>query len=212
MSELKLIAFDYDGVIADSFDHNLSIVNSILKKMGHHKTSSADDIRNLRKMTFAQLGIDLGVPEANAQKLELETASKLIETTDEVDLFPGIPELFRSLSQKYTLAIISNTTSHAIIKLLKQKKIIDHFAVVYGGDHPGSKADKLIELANRYKIQAASLCMVGDAMSDIQAGKMAGAQTAAVTWGFQSEELLRKSNPDYTIHSVQELNKHFTEI
>ena len=210
MKNIKLIAFDYDGVIVDSFDHNLSVVNAMLKKIGHKKQSTAEDIKNLTEMTFAQLGLDLGVAEHLIHELESKTAAELIKTIDNVTPFEKIIQLFVSLSKQYRLAIISNTTSEAINIFLNKYNIANRFVAVYGGDHRGSKSDKLIELATKEKIHVEQICMVGDAMSDIKAGKQAKTSTVAVTWGFQSEELLKSTNPDSIVHSINELKLLFT--
>lgn len=206
MRALKLIAFDYDGVIVDSFSHNLQVVNQILKKIGHDTICFEDDIRNLKQMTFSQLGLDLGVPESMVDDLEMRTAEELIRTIQSVKLFHGISGLIISLSKHYKLAIISNTTSTAINKLLSDKGLIDNFVSVYGGDHVGSKADKLKELSENNKIPVDEICMVGDAMSDVEAGTLAKTKTVAVTWGFQSEELLKIVKPDHIVKSIKDLS------
>jgi len=210
MKPIKLIAFDYDGVIADSFDHNLEIVNQALCEINHHTLSTADDIRTLRKMTFVQLGHNLGVPPEQISDWEMTTARELIRTTDCVDFFPGTAELLADLASRYKLAVISNTISDAINKILKLKGLDHCFVSIYGGDHEGSKADKIRDLAERFEVSTSEVCMVGDAMSDVEAGSDAGAQTVAVTWGFQARELLSEVNPDHIVENHEELTALFT--
>jgi phosphoglycolate phosphatase len=50
---------------------------------------------------------------------------------------------------------------------------------------------------------------VGDGTTDIRAGKAAGITTCAVTYGFRSEEELRKAGPDHVIHTFSELRDLF---
>ena len=211
MKPLKIIAFDYDGVIVDSFDHNIEIVNKTLTQLGHQRLATADDLCNLKKMTFTQLGLDLGVDPKLVNELELKTAQELINATGRVDCFPGMVDFFVNISKYHKLAIISNTTSEAIITLLTEKGIIDCFATIYGGDHPGSKAEKLEDLSFKLKTHTSEICMVGDALSDIQAGKDAGTRTMAVTWGFQSEELLATLQPDHIVRSIKDMNTTLTK-
>jgi len=47
--------------------------------------------------------------------------------------------------------------------------------------------------------------MVGDTRIDIREGRQAGAQTVAVGWGYQSEETLRKEQPDYFVRQPGDL-------
>ena len=52
---------------------------------------------------------------------------------------------------------------------------------------------------------------VGDMTHDIEAGKEAGVKTVALTWGYQSKEILEKHNPDYIIANISELDKLLKE-
>jgi len=51
--------------------------------------------------------------------------------------------------------------------------------------------------------------MVGDGTTDMAAGKAAGVITCAVTYGFRSEQELRKTGPDHIIHGFSELKNVF---
>ncbi|HEX9112758.1 MAG TPA: HAD hydrolase-like protein, partial [Nitrospirota bacterium] len=54
--------------------------------------------------------------------------------------------------------------------------------------------------------------IVGDGTADVRAGKAAGVITCSVTYGFRSEEELRKAGPDYIIHELSELKGLFTPM
>jgi len=210
-AEIKMIAFDYDGVIVDSFEHNLETVNEALQEIGHHTLSTADDLRNLQKMTFAQLGLDLGVPAEMVPDWELHTAKKLLNTTHKVELFDTIAAAISALSENYVIAVMSNTLSSVIETVLQREGLRDKFAVIYGGEHPGNKADKLKKLAAENNIAPAQVCMIGDALSDVRAAHEAGTRSIAVTWGFQNRELLETVEPDLLVDSPEELLSVFSE-
>ena len=48
--------------------------------------------------------------------------------------------------------------------------------------------------------------MVGDTVHDIRMGKAAGTHTIAVSWGFHTIEELQSAEPDFIVHSFDELN------
>ncbi len=62
MNHLKLIAFDYDGVLADSFDFNLNTFNRCLKRNGVSVKARPSDLKSLTNMTYEQLARDIKVP------------------------------------------------------------------------------------------------------------------------------------------------------
>ena len=47
--------------------------------------------------------------------------------------------------------------------------------------------------------------MIGDSVSDIQYAKKAGVVSIAVTWGWQSRDVLANEKPDHIVESVDEL-------
>ena len=46
---------------------------------------------------------------------------------------------------------------------------------------------------------------VGDETRDVEAAMAAGVDAAAVTWGFQTEALLRSANPRFVLSAPREL-------
>ena len=48
--------------------------------------------------------------------------------------------------------------------------------------------------------------MVGDAPSDMEAGRRAGCKTCAVTYGYGKREDLARFTPDYWINDLRELS------
>ena len=47
--------------------------------------------------------------------------------------------------------------------------------------------------------------MIGDSIQDIQAGHILNLTTIAVTYGYETQEFLRKENPTFVINSFLEI-------
>jgi phosphoglycolate phosphatase len=54
--------------------------------------------------------------------------------------------------------------------------------------------------------------IVGDGTTDVRAGKAAGIITCSVTYGFRSEDELRKAGPDHIIPILSDLQKLFIPV
>jgi pyrophosphatase PpaX len=63
----------------------------------------------------------------------------------------------------------------------------------------------LLVAAQRLHIDPAAGMYVGDAMFDILAGKAAGMQTAGVTWGAATRDLLAEAEADYIVDNMEDL-------
>jgi len=54
-------------------------------------------------------------------------------------------------------------------------------------------------------VASAEAVYVGDEVRDIEAARSVGVTAVAATWGFQSEGILRASNPDHIITEPRQL-------
>ena len=205
MCSTKLIAFDYDGVLADSFDYNLNAFNTILKRNGLSINALPDDLKNLKNMTYEQLAFDVGVPQDMVESVKQETLFEMEKTTSSVSLYEGIVDMIKEITSKVRLAIISHTNSSTISTVLEHLGCDSCFSDILGGDIKGTKSQRLEFLMETYLLAPEDLYMVGDSMSDIMEAHKAGVYAIAAGYGFQSVELLQQAGADKIVGSVDEL-------
>ncbi|HLE41718.1 MAG TPA: HAD family hydrolase, partial [Nitrospirota bacterium] len=96
--------------------------------------------------------------------------------------------------------------------LLDQLGIRQYFRMIIGADNglPLKPApDSILKILNDVGVAKERAVIVGDGATDVRAGKAAGIMTCSVTYGFRSEEELRKNGPDYVIHELSELKNLF---
>jgi phosphoglycolate phosphatase len=126
-------------------------------------------------------------------------------------LYPSVRETlehFKSLP----LAMISNKSAEFIGPLLDGLGIGQYFKLIIGADAglPLKPApDAVLRILSELRVRQERAVIVGDGTSDILAGRAAGVLTCAVTYGFRSEDELRKAGPDYLIHELSELKTLF---
>jgi phosphoglycolate phosphatase len=72
--------------------------------------------------------------------------------------------------------------------------------------------DAVQKLMAEFKATQDRTVIVGDGTTDVQAGKAAGVITCSVTYGFRSEDEVRRAGPDYVIHELSDLKKLFTPM
>ncbi|RKY94966.1 MAG: hypothetical protein DRQ13_07635 [Ignavibacteriae bacterium] len=92
-------------------------------------------------------------------------------------------------------------------------KIIDHFgfrenlSYVMGrrnGVAHKPSAEPLLIICDELGVLPSETLMVGDTELDIICGKNAGALSCGVTYGYRTEEQLKKENPDFIIGEIKE--------
>ena len=66
------------------------------------------------------------------------------------------------------------------------------------------KDKKLRSAMRKYNLNPKETFYIGDETRDIEAAKKVRIKSVAVTWGFESEKVLKKADPDFIIKSPEE--------
>ncbi|MEM7406441.1 MAG: HAD hydrolase-like protein [Pseudomonadota bacterium] len=195
-----IVAFDYDGVLADSLH---VVVDYCVATLPDRPTceSIEERIRELENVTFEAFAERSGLTDFATFFDGLQ--KQLVARAGEVDLFAGIDEVVRRASERHTLHVVSASPVAVIERVLRQNDLRHCFADVLGGDSPGSKVDKLRRLATNEA--RSSVVMIGDSGSDIRAAREAGTLSVGVTWGWQSRARLIAARPDHLVDTPSEL-------
>ncbi len=212
MKPVSLLIFDLDGTLVNTLEDIASSVNFTLQKLGR-PVVPLDSVRQ-----FVGDGIEMLMRRAlNGRDEFLSDAVGIYKVHHSRNLlvssrlYPsvtGVLEHFRSIP----MAVISNKTSEFVRPLLDSLKISRYFRTVIGADRglPLKPApDAVLKILSDIGVPLDRTVMVGDGATDIRAGKAAGVMTCAVTYGFRSEDELKKAGPDFVIHEFSELKTLF---
>ncbi len=212
MKSIRLLIFDLDGTLVNTLADITASVNFVLQKMGRQPVPS-DTVRQyvgdgVEMLLARALG---GHDELLADALGVYKVHHSRNLTVHSRLYPSVKETlehFKSL----TMAVFSNKPAEFIHPLMKDLGIDRYFRTVLGagaGMPLKPAPDAVLNILSDFGVQREDAVMVGDGTTDVRAGKAAGVMTCAVTYGFRSEEELRKAGPDYVIHELSELKELF---
>ncbi len=189
------IIFDFDGTICDSFDKAVELANDYLIK---HKFEpiTTSELRNKgikrliaeRKLTFWQ--------KIGLVRLARRESSRYI---DEFGVFPGLTNVLKKLHKENKLGILTTNSKQNVEKFLKNHNLGEYFDFVYSNNNLFGKGKILRKIhADIY---------IGDETRDTEAAKYAGIKSVAVTWGFESKELLKQAKSDFIVDTPYGLLK-----
>jgi phosphoglycolate phosphatase-like HAD superfamily hydrolase len=106
------------------------------------------------------------------------------------------------------MAVLSNKLLRLTQQAMEALNLTRFFAAIRGGG-PGlalkPAPDQLVALTSEMGVEPARTLMVGDKPADIQAGKGAGAVTAAVTYGYGELDSLTAASPDFFLPRFSQL-------
>lgn len=206
---IKLIVFDFDGVIGDSFPEAKKIFDSLKKEKPKLKDFDFEMIR--------QLGVREALKRSNvsliyALYLITRIQKKYSEQLSDVPLIPGMDKVIRELSKKYKLAILSTNRKENILAFLEKNKLPESFDVVHTVKGFFSKHRSIRKIMKDYSVKSHEILYVGDEDRDVESMKKEDIKTISVVWGYNSEELLRKVNPYFIAKEPKDILRLIRKI
>lgn len=204
---MALVIFDYDGVLADTFDDLVHFGQEACNQLGIKHVVTKDNLSNLEVMSFATYGRACEVPEPLIDEFVRISLDLFAKKASPPAIFNGLSEVIQHFSTKHKIAIVTTNSSQNVHAFLTQHGLDSLVHAVYGVDTPGSKAQKISLARERFVENGEAVFMIGDALSDVRAAKEAGVVSIAVTWGHQSLETLLRGEPDYVVESPRHIIK-----
>jgi phosphoglycolate phosphatase len=199
----RVIAWDFDGTLADSLDGALRIYNQLAAEYG---LVPIDDPTPVRQMTIPAFLKAHRISLAKVPVLYSKFLKAQASQMASVRLHEGIPEVVGKLQEReYRLAVISSNTPENIRVCLRANGVEERFEFVLGYSRLFGKESAIRGLIKSLKLAPRDLLYVGDEVRDINAARKAGVTVASVCWGFNSEEALAAEHPEYIVHTPAEL-------
>lgn len=201
----KLIIFDFDGVLADSFRQLYALNKMAMAKVG---VGLAEDQYRSFFMGNVHAGFKKFIDDRTLyEKFSAIRRRNFNKYYLTVKLFPGAAGLIKKLSKKYILAVVSSGEENLIEKLLSKARILKHFRYIYAGTGPSKEKEikLVIELAD---IKPQEAVFISDTCGDIFLTKKLGLKTIGVGWGFHGADRLRLSKPKFFAKDFKKLSHY----
>jgi phosphoglycolate phosphatase len=195
MRRIRAMLFDLDGTLLDSAPDLVGSLNWV------RESENLSPLPVSEMSRFASKGavglLKAGMPEANGSQFESWRIRFLDHYSENSyrhsSLYDGVPELLAFLDEcGIPWGVVTNKSESLTLPIIEAANMQESISCVVCGDtlaeskpHPApvSHACDLLE------VPPADTLFVGDDIRDIQAGKAAGTQTAAVFYGYGSGEL-----------------------
>lgn len=200
-----LFVLDFDGVIVDTHLLWLNMLRRVSADMGERRPIPDDVWDQLDDVSFPAMIRHLGIPNGQTLMWGKRVMEQMAAPTYQPQLFSGIDRAIEGLAEAGPVVVLSASPSALIQRTLTRTGLEDAVDLIAGGPDPRGKAERLPGVIKRFRARRARSVIVGDAVSDIRAGKQTGIRTAAVSWGWQSRARLEAEAPDLLFTSVEEL-------
>jgi len=207
LAAYKLVIFDFDGTLGDTFGWMLDTSDALADRFGYRKIdrSQLDTLRHLsaREMMKIHKLPALKVPAiaAHFQKLMKEDAGRIA-------LFDGVEDMLRSVhAAGVTMAVVSSN-SEENIRIVLGPELCELIGMFNCGASMFGKASKFRKVLKRLGVKPGETISIGDEIRDLDAAREVGLATGVVCWGYTAPDALRSQKPDAVFETVAEITAH----
>ncbi|MFL6212696.1 MAG: phosphoglycolate phosphatase [Blastocatellia bacterium] len=214
----NLLLFDLDGTLIDSLGDLAASINLMLRDLDRPPLSAeqvaafiGNGIPTTVRRALVATHPNQEPPDPALHELAIEAvhrhyATQMLNTTR---LFPHVVETLEHFSGK-RLGVVTSKEVRFTEFLLDHFGIAKYFKAIVGGDTTAARKpdpQPVLEALRMLDGPATEAVMIGDSEIDVIAGRSAGTQTCAVTFGYRSAEQLRVTEPDAMIDRFEQLQE-----
>lgn len=201
----KVIVFDFDGTLADTYDTFVEIANNLSDEFGY-KPVDREEQERLKSLSARDLIRQAEISPLKIPFVLKRVKSELNHKIKDLNPIPGMPHCLQQLkNQGYSLGIITSNAEENVLDFLKIHNLEQLFSFIYAGTTLFGKHKIINKLLNEQQLLPDDVIYVGDETRDINSAKKSNISVVAVTWGFNSADVLAKHQPDFLINHPEEL-------
>lgn len=177
---LKAIFFDFDGVIAESFDVKTRAFADLFAPYGpeivdrvvaHHLANGG--VSRFEKIRHYHRDL-IGAPldEEQVQEWCGRFSALVLDAVVAAPFVPGARELLEACHRRYPCFVVSGTPQEEMELIVRRKGLEEFFVEVHGS--PRTKTEIVRQLLAAHRLDPAGVLFLGDAMADYEAAAAAG--------------------------------------
>lgn len=176
---IKVIFWDFDGVIADSFNvktdafHEMYLPygEDIAEKVRQHHLANGG-VSRFEKFKLYQaeyLGEPTPIPQETIDRLSQQFSDLVMNKVVNAPYITGVVDTLKKYSKLVDNYIISGTPTEEMREIINRRGLTDYFKGIYGS--PDTKAVWTKRLMDEHGYQPNEGIWIGDALSDFKASK-----------------------------------------
>lgn len=200
----KLVLFDLDGTLSDSYPWFLRIVNDVADRHGFRRIADGD-IEALRGQSSRELVAHLRVPAWKLPFIARDMRRMKTAALSEIPLFPGVGAMLSALHARGVFTAMVSSDHEANVRTAlgpHNAALIAHYACgasLFGKTRHFRRVLKAAGIAPHEAIA------IGDEVRDLEAARAAGIAFGAVSWGYAAPQALRARGANHVFASMEEM-------
>lgn len=205
---INTVLFDLDGTLIDTNELINESFKHTFEKFGY--TFTDEEISNFNgpplRDTFTKLNSNLA-----EEMIKTYREHNFLNHEAYIKVFPNVRHTIKILLEMdIKIAIVSAKMRPGVDLGLEITGLAKYFDTIVSIDdvkNPKPHPESVFLAIEELDAKPASTIMVGDNYHDIESGRDAGTQTAAVAWSTKGKGFLQQYNPTYMLEDMSDLIK-----
>ena len=217
----RLLAFDFDGTLADSSQNIYAAARYAFAKAGlpYPGDLVVGDTVGLELMDCAQRWLPEGASFGEIQEMASLYKEGFIHIRKLDDfhepLFDGVHDALGALAHEAVfMGVCTGKNRHGLDHMLDYHGIAQHFNTLQTPDTNRGKPapDMMISAMNETGVQTDQAIMIGDTTFDMMTARSAGALAIGVSYGHHRKESLIEAGASLIIDHISDLPRALAEL
>ena len=200
----KLIIFDFDGTLADTFPCFVRVFDEAAAKYKFKPLDRAN-AQALRGLDARQIMALHDIPLWKTPAIARFMRTRIGDEAHAITLFAGVEAALRTLKERGVVLTIVTSNARANVQRILGPELLALFDQVECGAGLFGKLPKVRKVLAATGIAAADTLLIGDEIRDARVAAEAGLDFGAVAWGFNHVDALVAQGPKRVFHQVADL-------
>jgi phosphoglycolate phosphatase len=200
----RLVIFDFDGTLADSFPFFLGAAHQ-LADMYQFRKPEAQELDALRGYDARRIVNHLGLPFWKVPRVARRFRQMMAECGAQIPLFDGVEDMLHALSAGGISLGLITSNSHDNVRRVMGARAMSLLTHRECGASFFGKSGRLKRILERSGVCPSETIYVGDEIRDLDAANAANVKFGAVLWGYTRGDSLLQRSPAEAFASVGEI-------
>ncbi|MCX8956067.1 HAD hydrolase-like protein [Erwinia psidii] len=191
---IKLVIFDFDGTLADSWPVFTDSLNGLAARHGFRQVNP-EGLDALRSKSATEVLRELQLPLWKVPAVLSDFRKIMRQRISEIEPFPNMAAVLHALLQQPVELAIATSNSFENVEAVLGRDLVRHFSTVECGSSLFGKAHRIRRILKKTHVDRTQAIYIGDEIRDAEAAGRLGMSFGAVAWGYTEAEVLRRTNP-----------------
>jgi len=205
----RLVIFDFDGTIANSYPWFLSVYEELARKY-RLPLVEADILEELRMLEIRQILKKYRVPLWKMIIVGTHLKKMMTNQINQISMFEGMETVIGELGRQGVILAVVTSNAEKNVRHVLGPEIMRYVAHVESGVSMFGKKSKFEKVLKKTGTLPEQAISIGDEIRDLKSSRDARIPFGAVSWGYTHIQTLSKQQPDMTFdHPAQILKAVF---